>query len=167
VCGGCGCSVKPATVCSDSDSKYTAVPDNGIDGGLSLSMVCDEEIISTDTNSKHCISVSATSKPCSGEKPRLSEKLSPVGKASSRKVKSVCLSRFELEGLEAVVSWLEELPLGKRNVPKDILAPDILLSDMRVSRLSLFLDPEVGSQNVTLVVILVVVVVSSLKIPKA
>ena len=132
------CSAKPATACIDSDSKYMAVPDTGIDDGLSLSMVCDEEVIFTDHTSKHCVSVPTTSKLCSDEKPKrgdaeLTVKLLRVGTTGSRKVKDVCLSRFELEGLQAVVSWLEGLPVGKRNVPKDIPEPDVLLNDMRVS----------------------------------
>jgi len=126
------CSAKPATGCTDSDLKYTAEPDDGVDDGLSLSMVCDEEVILTDTNSKHYISMSATSKLCSEEKPKFVD-VGRVGRNSIRKVKTVYLSRFELEGLEAVVSWLEGLPLGKRNVPKDIPEPDILLRDVRVS----------------------------------
>jgi len=132
------CSVKPATGCLESDSKYLAVPDNGDEDGLSLSMVCDEEVISTDINKEHCISVPQATKLGSEEKVRcqdigLTEKPLPVGRTSNRKVKTVYLSRFELEGLDVVVKWLESLPVGKRNVPKDIPEPDVLLNDMRVS----------------------------------
>jgi len=96
-------------------------------------MVCDEEVISTDTSSKHCIS--AAPAHCDIKPKR--QDVKKLGKASVRKVKSVCLSSFELDGLEAVVTWLEGLPLGKRNVPKDILEPDDLLRDVRVSRILL------------------------------
>lgn len=126
--------------CIDSDSKFLPVPpDSGGDDGLSLSMVCDEEVISTDTDSKHCVSVAHAPKPASEEKIRcqavgVTGKSLRVGRTSSRPVRTVYLSRFELEGLDAVAKWLEGLPVGKRNVPKDIPDPDVLLSDMRVSR---------------------------------
>jgi len=118
---------------SDPSTKHTSVLDAGDDDGVSLSMVCDEEEITTATNG--ILSMPAASKPGPRAKPKCLDagKLLQVGKESVRKVKSVYLSRWELDGLEAVVTWLEGLPVGKRNVPKDVLEPDELLSDVRVS----------------------------------
>ena len=130
--------MKPSAANIDSDSKCPTVPDTGDEDGLYLSMVCDEEVISTDTSSKPCISVSQATKPGSDKKIVPTGKTLQVARTSSHKVKTVHLSRFELEGLDAVVKWLESLPVGKRNVPKDIPEPDLLLTDMRVSRISLF-----------------------------
>jgi len=134
------CSVKPASGSIVSDSKCLAVPDNGNEDGLYLNMVCDEEVISTDTNNKHCFSALQALKPDSEGKIKcrdgaLAEKPLQGGRTSRRKVETVYLSRFELEGLDAVLKWLEGLPVGKRNVPKDIPEPDVLLSDMRVCRI--------------------------------
>ena len=122
-----------------SDSKYSS----GDEVGVSLNMVCDEEVISTDTNSRQCFSALQALKPDTADKVKcqdsgLAEKHLQVRRTSNHKVKTVYLSRFELEGLDAVVKWLEGLPVGKRNVPKDIPEPDVLLSDMRVCRILLF-----------------------------
>lgn len=38
----------------------------------------------------------------------------------------------ELEGLQAIVRWLESLPVNKRFVPKDIENPELLLADVKV-----------------------------------
>lgn len=123
-----------------SDSKCLAEPDNGNEDGLSLNMVCDEEVISTDSNNKHGFSALQALKPDAQGKMKcrhgaLVEKPLQGGRTSRRKVETVYLSRFELEGLDAVVKWLEGLPVGKRNVPKDIPEPDVLLRDVQVCRI--------------------------------
>lgn len=43
------------------------------------------------------------------------------------------LTQYELEGLEAAIKYLQELPANKRGVPKDISTPDRLLQDAIVS----------------------------------
>jgi len=85
----------------------------------------EEEIISAETNTKQ------SSSPVKIASQDLEKPLS-VRRIVVRKVETVQLSRFELDGLEAMVKWLQGLPVGKRNVPKDILEPDELLTDARV-----------------------------------
>jgi len=124
-------------------------------------MVCDEEVISAGTNNTCSIGTSPVRKLDSSEKVDICEKVGLPGKPGRtviRKVNPVRLSRFELEGLKAVVEWLEGLPVGKRNVPKDLPEPDALLNDVRVSRISLFdsddVDINIDSTIWTTVVIL-------------
>ena len=134
---GGGCRIKPATDCSGSDSKYLAVPDRALEVcSLTLSMVCDEEVVSTGDNNKHSTSTLPSAPTLGSQVHRRPHGIQPTQQLRAtpgRTVKTVCLSRFELEGLEAVVEWLAGLPAGKRNVPKDIPEPDVLLSDVRVS----------------------------------
>jgi hypothetical protein len=60
-------------------------------------------------------------------------------KSSSRmseicsKMANVMLTKYEIEGLRAVVKWLKSLPTTKKGVPKDIPNPDQLLKDAQVS----------------------------------
>jgi len=134
------CSSKPATECSDLDAKYSAILDRRVEVDLSLCMVCDEEVVAVDSNSIHSITTPPAQKLDSSEKTKR-EIAGMNGKPSRtviRKVEPVHLSRFELEGLSAVAEWLESLPVGKRNVPKDLPEPDVLLNDVQVSRISLF-----------------------------
>ena len=49
------------------------------------------------------------------------------------KMSPMRLTQYEIEGLREVLNWLENLPLNKRGVPKDISEPDQLLQDCRVS----------------------------------
>lgn len=135
VCASLCCSFKSATECTDVDSKYPSVPDCSVELDMSLSLVCDEEVISTVTDNRLIVGASPARKPDSDEKVKRAS-VGLTGKSErtvTRKVKPVHLSRFELEGLKAVVEWLESLPVGKRNVPKDLPEPDVLLSDVRVS----------------------------------
>jgi len=135
------CSIKPSKEDINSDNKYlTGLQDSNVDDGLSLSMVCDEEVISADVNSKHYVGAMSAPKRSHDENIKsldvgLTKKPIVIGTATSHTVKTVCLSQFELEGLTAVLEWLESLPVGRRNVPKDIPEPDALLSDVRVSRI--------------------------------
>jgi len=111
-------------------------PQSSVEVDLSLSLVCDEEEISTDTTTRHCVSASSARKLDSEDRIRR-ESVGLTGRTAIRKVKPVHLSRFELEGLTAVAEWLKSLPAGKRNVPKDLPAPDVLLDDVEVSTTSL------------------------------
>ncbi len=45
----------------------------------------------------------------------------------------VNLTSFELQGLNMVVNWLENLAPTKKNVPKDITDPEALLRDAKVN----------------------------------
>jgi len=155
------CRFKPATEGTDSDSKYLTGLDSSLEVDVSLCMVCDEEVISAGTNNTCSIGTSPVRKLDSSEKVDICEKVGLPGKPGRtviRKVNPVHLSRFELEGLKAVVEWLEGLPVGKRNVPKDLPEPDALLNDVRVSRISLFdsddVDINIDSTIWTTVVIL-------------
>jgi len=129
------CSSKPASECSDLDAKYSTLLDRRLEVDLSLCMVCDEEIVAIDSSNRHTVSTPPARKLDSGENVKreivgLNRK---PGATITRKVQPVHLSQFEMEGLKAVVDWLESLPVGKRNVPKDLPEPDVLLNDVRVS----------------------------------
>jgi hypothetical protein len=54
------------------------------------------------------------------------------------KMANVMLTKYEREGLRAIVKWLESLPANKKGLPKDIPDPDLLLRDTRVSYLCCF-----------------------------
>lgn len=56
----------------------------------------------------------------------------------SKKMGNVMLTKYEREGLQAIVKWLESLPANKKGIPKDIHDPDLLLRDTRVSYWSTF-----------------------------
>ena len=45
----------------------------------------------------------------------------------------VHLTKYELEGLRKIISFLENLAVTKKFVPKDIMDPDGLLADSKVS----------------------------------
>jgi len=47
---------------------------------------------------------------------------------------------YELEGLEAIVSWLNSLSVNRKCVPKDIPDPDQLLADTMVRQQSTIFD---------------------------
>jgi len=127
------CSVKPPVECPNPESKRLAGLDPDVDEGLSLSMVCDEEVVSAESPNKHSLIIPPSPKQDVENKTKARD----MGRTGIRKVRTVYLSRFELEGLKAVVDWLEGLPVGKRSVPKDLPDPDVLLKDVKVSRISL------------------------------
>ena len=135
-------------------------PDSG--DFLLLNMICDEEEIVTSSPQKNNSSVSDEIVKPSGRMMRTcgakmsaggtadfmatsertldAEKLSHLRlKAQQRlrdvslRMESIALTKFERDGLEMILRWLEGLPTMKRGVPKDIPDPEKLLQDIRVS----------------------------------
>lgn len=50
-----------------------------------------------------------------------------------REHKNVHLTKWEIKGLKNLIEWLEDLAPAKRGVPKDIIDPEALLRDAKVS----------------------------------
>lgn len=50
-----------------------------------------------------------------------------------REYKNVHLTKWEIKGLKKLIEWLEDLAPTKRGVPKDIIDPEALLRDAKVS----------------------------------
>jgi len=46
--------------------------------------------------------------------------------------KHVHLTKYELEGLIEVVSWIDSLPPNKKGIPKDLIDPETVLKEIKV-----------------------------------
>ncbi|KAL4224329.1 Lysine-specific demethylase 2A [Mactra antiquata] len=55
----------------------------------------------------------------------------PYKSPVKRKTKYVHLTKYELEGLIEVVAWVESLPVSKKGIPKDLIDPDTVVSEVK------------------------------------
>jgi F-box/leucine-rich repeat protein 10/11 len=121
---------------------------------MSLGMVCDDDDITMSTNETIASSYTRAARVCGSGQPALaafagydvvskSDILKSHGSTTapsggqlanhnSRGFSSaVHLTPYEIEGLTSVVNWLKDLPVSRRNVPKDIPDPEQLLRDVK------------------------------------
>lgn len=54
----------------------------------------------------------------------------PIARRASRR--TFYLTKWELEGLQKLVEWLEELPSSKKGIPRDMMNADEVLADIKV-----------------------------------
>ena len=62
----------------------------------------------------------------------------PKGKETSsvrKKDKSVFMTKYEKIGLTKLVQWIEDLPPSKKGIPKDLLNPEAVMREIKVSLL--------------------------------
>ena len=51
---------------------------------------------------------------------------------SKRENKTYYLTRWELDGLEKLIQWIEDLPVNKKGIPRDMIDAEQVLLDMKV-----------------------------------
>lgn len=62
-----------------------------------------------------------------------SEQKAPYKSPIRKNKKHVHLTKYELEGLIEVVSWIDSLPSNRKGIPKDLIDPEAVLKEIKVS----------------------------------